>query len=462
MQKTFSKIVGLVAVYCFVFGAMRFTAKADTDVRRDPIVQAVEKVKESLVNISTKTMVPVQDPFQDFFGQFFGPSQRSSQRYQESFSLGSGVIINEDGYILSNNHVVQRANQIQITVGTNLYNAKLIAASPTVDVALLKIEAKRGEKFHAMKFARDDDVLLGETVIALGNPFGLGFSVSRGILSSTTRRPETEKGPLDYKDWLQTDAAINPGNSGGALIDIRGELIGLNVAVFRDQNAQGIGFAIPIKRVAEALSDIFTPEESNQQLWFGVKINSNTNGLLVANIEPGSPADKAGLKKGDTVVQVGEKAPRNFIEFVVEVLSRSQKQADVPLVVTRGGGERFNINVHLVPQKTVFNADLIRKKIGATFQEITPDLQQYLNLPARQGFIVAGVDPNSPAEKAGLERGLLINAIDHEPAGDILDAAKILYNKKANDSVEFAVTALRQVRGNLFQMQQGTITVKLR
>lgn len=432
------------------------TTHAQADIRKDAIVQAVEKVKDSVVNISTKTIIRTQDPFEQFFGEFFG----HSQRYRESFSLGSGVIIDEDGYILSNNHVVQRANEIQVTVGTNLYTARLIASSPTVDVALLKIDPRNSEKFQAIKFARDDDVLLGETVIALGNPFGLGFSVSRGILSSTTRRPETDKGPLDYKDWLQTDAAINPGNSGGALIDIRGELIGLNVAVYRDQNAQGIGFAIPIKRVAEALSDIFTPEESNQQLWFGAKINSNTNALRVVNVEPGSPAEKAGLKRNDVVIQVGGKAPRNFIEFVVEMLTRTQKQADVPLVVSRGA-ERLNLTVRLIPQRTVFNSELIRKKIGATWQEITPDLQQFLGLTGRQGFIVAGVDPNSPAEKSGLERGFIINAIDGQPVGDLVETAKIFYNKKANDKVELGVTAIRQVRGGFLQ-QQGAITVRVR
>jgi serine protease Do len=457
MQKSSLKLAAWITS-CVCISMASMTHAAEVDIRRDPIVQSVEKVKNSVVNISTKTMVRMQDPFEQFFGEFFGNSQ---QRYTESFSLGSGVIIDEDGYILSNNHVVQRASQIQITVGTNLYEAKLIAASPTVDVALLKIEPRNGQKFNAIKFAVDDDVLLGETVIALGNPFGLGFSVSRGILSSTTRRPETEKGPLDYKDWLQTDAAINPGNSGGALIDIRGELIGLNVAVYRDQNAQGIGFAIPIKRVAEALSDIFTPEESNQQLWFGAKVNSNTNALRVVNVESGSPADKAGLKKGDTVVKVGTKTPRNFIEFVVEILSRSGKEADVPLVIQRGT-ERLNLTVHLIPQRNVFNADLIRKKIGATFQEITPDLQHYLGLPTQKGFIVAGVDPNSPAEKAGLERGFLINTIDGERAGDLLEAAKLLHNKNTDDNVELAVTAIRQVRGSFFQMQQGTVTIKIR
>ncbi len=456
MQKTSLKIAcwfcGILSLFLAV------TARAEADPRRDLIVQAVEKVKDCVVNISTKTLVRVQDPFEEFFGQFYGNSQ---QRYRESFSLGSGVIIDEDGYILSNNHVIERANQIQVTVGTNLYNARLVATSPTVDVALLKIDPRNGQKFQAIKFARDDDVLLGETVIALGNPFGLGFSVSRGILSSTTRRPETDKGPLDYKDWLQTDAAINPGNSGGALIDIRGELIGLNVAVFRDQNAQGIGFAIPIKRVAEALSDIFTPEESNQQLWFGARISSNANALRVQNVEPGSPADKAGLKKDDTIVQVGTKTPRNFIEFVLEILSRSGRQADVPLVISRNG-ERLNVTVHLVPQKSVFNSDLIRQKIGATFQEITPDLQQYLGLPGQQAFIVAGVDPNSPAEKAGLERGFLINAIDGQRVGDLVEAAKLFYNKKMNDKLELSITAIRQVRGNFLQMQQGTVTIKVR
>ena len=456
MNKFLQRTAAVALVALFVCAG----ARADIDPRRDAVVEAVEKVKNSVVNINTTQRTVVRDQFETFFGLFYGPERETERK-----SLGSGVIVDEEGYLLTNNHVVQRANEIQVIIGTNSYPARLIAVSPTIDVALLKIDARNGEKFQAVKIARDDDVLLGETVVALGNPFGLGFSVSRGILSSTTRRPETDQGPLDYKDWLQTDAAINPGNSGGALIDARAELIGLNVAVYREQNAQGIGFAIPIKRVAEALSEIFTFQENNQPLWFGAKITSSNNVLKVTNIEPGSPAEKAGLRQYDVITKIGSKAPRNLVEFVVEFLRlndlhKASKTQDVPLLLTRGT-ETVNASVRLIAQKNVFNADLIRTKVGATLQEITPDLQQFYGRPTRQGFIVAGIDPGSPAEKSGLERGFIIEAIDSEVPSNIVEAAKIFYGKKRGDEVPLVVTAIRGRAGNVF-VQQGTVRVKVR
>lgn len=456
MSKTIKFFLALIS------GALGIvSARGETDIRRDAVVEAVEKVNNAVVNINTLERIRVRDQFDTFFGMFYGPEHDADRA-----SLGSGVIVDENGYILSNNHVVQRATQIQVVIGTNNYKAELIAASPTVDVALLKIVKRRpDEKFHAVKFARDDDVLLGQTVIALGNPFGLGFSVSRGILSSTTRRPETDQGPLDYKDWLQTDAAINPGNSGGALIDLRGELIGLNVAVFRKENAQGIGFAIPIRRVAEALSTILTAEESNQPLWFGAKITPSAGALRVSTVETGSPAEKAGLRKGDIILKIGEKSPRNFIEFIVEFLSYTEKQTvetprNMALLVQRGR-EQIPMTLRLVTSKSVFNAELIRKKTGAILHEIPADLQHYLGLPTDEGFIVAGVDANSPAEQIGLERGFLIHKIDEESPPNIVEAAKLFYKKKPGEVARLAVTAIRGQSGNL-QIRQGALNLRVR
>ena len=179
-------------------------------------------------------------------------------------------------------------------------------------MALLQIRATKGEKFTAVKFAADDDLLLGETVLALGNPFGLGGSVSRGILSSKSRRPATENEPLDVLDWLQTDAAINPGNSGGPLINLRAELIGINVAVFRE--GQGIGFAIPVKRISEALSEIFTPE-TIRSLWFGARFRSETNGFAALSVQHSSPAERGGLRVGDLVLRVDGKVARSLIDL---------------------------------------------------------------------------------------------------------------------------------------------------
>src|SRR5207342_805516 len=169
------------------------------------------------------------------------------------------------------------------------------AVSSSTDVALIKIRAKSGEKFTAVKFGADDDLLLGETVLALGNPFGLGGSVTKGILSSKSRRPPSETMPLDVPDWLQTDAAINPGNSGGPLVNLRGDLIGVNVAVYRE--GQGISFAIPVRRITAALAEMYSPE-TLQSLWFGARVKPGQFPLTVASVQSESPAAKAGLRAG--------------------------------------------------------------------------------------------------------------------------------------------------------------------
>src|SRR6266702_6335924 len=249
----------------------RYLSAAEPDIRRDATVAAVERVMPSVVNIATATVVEYEDFYQRLFSEFFGQGGYRPRREQE-YSIGSGVIIDEDGYVLTNLHVVRRATRTQVKLWDGReYEADRIVATPNSDVALLKIRCKPGEKFKAANFAADDDLLLGETVLALGNPFGLGGSVSRGILSSKNRRPSLEDEPLNVADWLQTDAALNPGSSGGPLVNLRGELIGLNEAIYRQ--GHGIGFAIPIKQVTEAVSEIFVPE-ATQSVWFGALIKS--------------------------------------------------------------------------------------------------------------------------------------------------------------------------------------------
>jgi S1-C subfamily serine protease len=229
---------------------------AEPDARRDATVEAVKKVLPSVVNIATEEVVPIRDPMENLFREFFDPYYRGRQPNTQ-FSLGSGVVIDEEGYIVTNFHVVGRARRVWVRLHDGReFEADKVAVSPSTDVALIRIRAKAGEKFAAIRFAADDDLLLGETVLALGNPFGLGGSVSKGILSSKTRRPPTDSEPMDLADWLQTDAAINPGNSGGPLVNLNGELIGINVAVLNQ--AQGIGFAIPVRRVSEKLGEIYS------------------------------------------------------------------------------------------------------------------------------------------------------------------------------------------------------------
>jgi S1-C subfamily serine protease len=407
----------------------------------------------SVVNIATETLVAVRDPFEELLQEFWGPYYRRRPPAAQ-YSLGSGVIIDESGYVLTNDHVVRRASRIWVKLseesGGKEYEAERVSGTSKTDVALLRIKAKPGEQFVAVRFAADDDLLLGETVLALGNPFGLGGSVSRGILSSKSRRPPVENSQLDVADWLQTDAAINPGNSGGPLVNLRGDLIGISVAVYRE--GQGIGFAIPIKRVTEALAQIFSPEM--RQLWLGARIRPEGGHLVVATVEPGSPAERAGLKPGDVVTAINGKSPRGYIGFIQE-LSAGGDRRDMTLALQRGGS-RLDATVRLVREDSVFNATLIKQKTGLSVQEITPELADRLGLPTYEGLLIAAVDRGSAADAAGLQRGHMVLALDGQVPDNVIDAAKTLYGKKKGEKVSLLVLAQRR-RGPLPILERGVV-----
>jgi S1-C subfamily serine protease len=424
---------------------------AEPDMRRDATVEAVERVMPSVVNIGTETIIEHNDPFEQMLREFWGPYYRRRQP-DSQYSLGSGVIIDENGYVLTNLHVVQRASKVWVKLADGReFEARPIVGNTQKDVALLKLLTKGNEKFKAVKFAKDEDLLLGETVLALGNPFGLGGSVSRGILSSKNRRPPLETEPLDVADWLQTDAAINPGSSGGPLIDLRGELVGLNVAIYRE--GHGIGFALPIKQVTEALSEIFLPEVT-QSAWFGARIKSGPYPLTITEVEPESPAAKAGLRKDDVILQVNGKTPRDFIQCT-EWISDSPNYETT--LAVRHDGEQRKVTARMIPL-----TQLIRQKLGASVQQLDKD-----DLAARFGFrrgaglLIAEVDPGSPAERAELQRGYLITGIDGQTTPDLLSAASTLVRKKKGERVELQVVSRRQ-RGSVLQSRQGSVTVRVR
>jgi serine protease Do len=445
-------------IKCLLMGwlAMLNLFAADPDIRRDASVEAVEKVMPCVVNVATETIVYSRNPFEDLIREFYDPFYRRRQPNTQ-YSLGSGVIIDEEGYVLTNEHVVSRASRISVKLADGSeYDCDRVATSSKRDVALLKIRAKAGQRFKAVKFAPDQDLLLGETVLALGNPFGLGGSVSRGILSSKNRRPPRENEPLDVADWLQTDAAINPGNSGGPLINLRGELIGINVAVYRE--GQGIGFAIPVRLVSQALSAAFTPENL-RSFWFGARVKVGGLPLTVTSVQAASPADKAGLRVGDQVLQVNGKSAAGFIELNRELMNTGTDK-DCSLRIKRGE-ETKNLTLRMVPEKEFFNEKLVQQRLGASLQELTPELAERLGVNNTDGLIVAGVEKGGPAEKGGLERGFLITGIDSEPATDLVSAAKLLHAKASGQNVVFQVVAQRR-RGAFIEYRQGNVQVSLR
>jgi len=426
---------------------------AEPDVRRDPAVEAVARALPSVVNIGTETIVAVVDPFEEMLREFWGP-YHGRRRATTQYSLGSGVVVDEAGYILTNDHVVRRASRIWVPFseecGGGEYEAKLVGASRRSDVAMIKIEPKPGDRFRAVRFAADEDLWLGETVLALGNPFGLGGSVSRGILSSKSRRPPTEGAPLGLEDWLQTDAAINPGSSGGPLVNLRGDLIGLSVAVYRE--GQGIGFAIPVRRLVEALLEIASPELKG--LWFGARVRPADGVVIVSSVERGSPAERAGLKAGDVVLSVNGKTPRGFIEFFRELAAGSDR-SDTRLEVRRGGG-RQEVSVRLMRESAVFNAVMIKQKLGISVQEITPDLAERLGLPVDEGLLIAAVDGGTPAARAGLQRGAVLLAVDGQAVDGVVETAKALYGRKKDEKIRVDVLVQRR-RGMLLIPERAAV-----
>ena len=433
-------------------------AQAGESPRHNAVVEAVSRVMPGVVNIATKTRVQRVRYYYDWWRDNWAPY---AQELPPQESAGSGVVVDASGYVLTNVHVVKDADEIWVKINDKngeprIYQAEAIAGSLATDIALLKIIPEEpGETFAAATFASDDDLLLGETVLALGNPFGLGGSVSRGILSSKSRRTETGGSKLDIPDWLQTDASINPGNSGGPLINLDGEIIGINVAVLKE--GQGIGFAIPIKRVNESLSRIFTPEflEGN---WFGAAIRPGSNPLTVESVEPDSPAARAGMAAGDQIATINNHSPRSFIEFATRLLNLGRKRA-VKLQFRRKG-ELVACTVKLIPEKAYFNSGLIRDKTGATLEELTPQVAKALGYNSTNGLVVSQVDEDSPADKAGLATGAVVVAVDGQEVRDIVSAARLLHGKESGGRLMLGIVQVRR-SGPFLRRATGRISLVL-
>lgn len=427
----------------------------EVDIRRDATVIAIERAMPSVVNIATETVIEYHDWYDDLLRQFYG--WRGPQPRQRSISLGSGVIIDEEGHILTNFHVVHRASRIQVKLWDGKeYEADPIVATQGSDVALLKIRAEKGEKFKAVAFAKDDDLLLGETVLALGNPFGLGGSVTKGILSSKNRRPSTGNEPLNMEDWLQTDAAINPGNSGGPLLNLRGELIGLNVAVYREQDGQrgmGVGFSIPVKQVSAAISQFFTPEVSHS-LWFGARWKAGSGPLVASEVQKGSPAAKAGVQVGDLLERVNGSKVANLVDAHGKIVRSRNNEAFLGIV----RGERHReLMVAMVPFEK-----LIRDKLGISATEITQAQAGRSGIPAGTGLLIEAVDSSSPAEKANLRSGFVVTAINGQNTSDVRTAGEVLTTVETGDKVQLKVVAPGRRSGGFVELRQGVVELLAR
>jgi serine protease Do len=395
-----------------------------------PVLPAVVNIHSSkVVKSRADGMMPFfNDPlFQQFFGNQFGQQQARPEREQ---SLGSGVIITSDGTILTNNHVIDGATDIKVQLSDKReFTAKLVGTDPRTDIAVLKIDASGLPTLAIGDSAR---LRVGDVVFAVGDPFGVGETATMGIVSATGR---SGLGIENYEDFIQTDAAINPGNSGGAMIDLHGNLIGINTAIATGggEGNVGIGFAIPInmaRSVADQLvehgkvvrgylglypQDV-TPEIAKE---FGL---SGPGGALVSEVSPDSPASKAGLKRGDVILKMNGQPVESANDLRLRI-SQTPPGTDVKLQVSRDGKPQdVTVGLGEFPEKEA-NATPGESNggglHGVNVQDLTPDLAQELNLPAGiHGVVVSDVDPSSPAA-ADLQRGDVIQEVNHKPISNV-------------------------------------------
>jgi serine protease Do len=426
----------------------------------------VKQDSPAVVNIATTQVIERKaqrqrqrpdpnDPFGDFFDRFF---QFPDQGPVAERSLGSGVIVDEKGFILTNNHVIEQATKIQVKLpgDQTIYTAHLVGADKETDLAVIKIDANK--RLPTARLGNSDGVQVGDWVLAFGSPFGLEATVTAGIVSAKDRA--NISGNQQFQRFIQTDAAINPGNSGGPLVNLAGEVIGINTAIYTSSRGyEGVGFALPSNMAINIYNQIVTSGKVTRGsigISFGEERSNNPvllkalgvdHGIVVERVEPGSPADKAGLKVGDVITSVNGKPVMNGNDLVnpivatpiganVQVTYVREKQSHE---VSVGVADRTK----LFPQVAQAN-DNQQEEQGATdfglhVEDITPELQQRLGLDSASGVIVTQVDPASFGEDIGFGRGDVIQDVNNQPVQSVRDWKRLTARLKPGDNVVFRV-----------------------
>lgn len=398
--------------------------------RRNAVVEVVEQVAPAVVNISTEQAVEV-NPFlrrrTPSIFDWFGEPDRSYTRT----SLGSGVIIDDQGHVLTNQHVILQGSKITVVLSDKReFEAQLVGADPTLDLAVLRIDTDRSLPFAPM--GTSSDLMIGESVIAIGNPFGLNHTVTTGVVSATGRILRTEE--RIYRDFIQTDASINPGNSGGPLLNINGSLIGINTAIYGG-NAQNIGFTIPIDRARRIVDDLIR-FGAVVPAWLGVEVQDLSrnlaesfdfplrSGVLVSEVTEGGPAEAGGLQRGDIITSLGSDSLESARDFRESL--RGYTADDEVRVTYYRGGEKKEGTV----ASTEFPADQVDgelwRRVGFEVIEITPALARSYNLPAKDGVAIRRVRDNSPAYAIGLDGGDVLLHVDGTHISGLADLHRAL------------------------------------
>jgi serine protease Do len=407
-------ILSLLIVLLVLTGHAPSTANTS---RRTPIVEAVERLRPSVVNISAEESVVVRtDPFfDDFFQRFFEPRRRRVKRT----NLGSGVIIRPEGFVVTNAHVVARGQRISVTLADEReFEATLVGADPHADLAVLRIE---GSDLPAAKFGPSHDLMIGESVIAIGNPFGFSHTVTTGVISATERSLRLEA--RTYYDFIQTDASINPGNSGGPLLNIDGDLIGINTAIWG--RAENIGFAIPAERAERIVDELITYGHV-RPAWLGIHVQDLTpalaqaletnasRGVVVREVDEQSPAALAGIVIGDVILSLDDNPVRERAEFDDRVAGAGVG-AHLALELARGSEQQ-----------------VIRVK-AAALTEPQVDQRGWKRLGLRVGpaskpgaVVITSVRRKSPIARAGVEAGDLLLAVAERPVPTVAEFRRII------------------------------------
>jgi serine protease Do len=451
-----------------VLGAARISVRMDKNAApvslsdfKNGFASVLTPVLPAVVNISStkilkqKNNANMPDIFNDpFFRQFFGNqlpqgAEPGPQGPEREYGLGSGVIVNPDGYIITNNHVISGASDVEVyTTERKQFKAKVIGADPLTDIAVLKIDATG---LPTLPFGDSSTLKVGDLVFAIGQPFGIGETATMGIVSATGRAV----GNIEhYENFIQTDAAINPGNSGGALVDLHGDLIGINTAILSGGGGnEGVGFAIPID-MAHYVMDQIIEHGKVIRGFLGVTIQAvepdmakafgltHGGGALIGDVTPNSPAAKAGLQRGDVILQLNGQPITGPSDLSVHIAEMAPGTV-VHLQVFRNGQEKtMDVTLGEYPEKGAAKStpggeeqpEAAALK-GVQVQNLTPDVARQLNLPpSTTGVIVSQVDPNSAAAEAGLQRGDIIQEVNRKPVHN-MDEYRAALSGLANQPV---------------------------
>lgn len=400
-----------------------------------PIVQ---RTQPAVVNVYAGKTVQNRNPLLDdpIFRRFFGvPGNQRPEQMQRS--LGSGVMVDSSGLVVTNNHVIEGADQVKVSLADKReFEAEIVLKDSRTDLAVLRIKDSK-EKFATLDFANSDELLVGDVVLALGNPFGVGQTVTHGIVSALAR---TQVGITDYQFFIQTDAAINPGNSGGALVDLSGRLAGINTAIFsRSGGSQGIGFAIPANMVRVVVASAKSGGKAVKRPWLGARLQAVTpeiaeslglrlpSGALVANVAPGSPAARAGLKLSDLIVAIDGQAIDDPNAFDYRFATRPLG-GNAQIDVQRGGKTvKVNIPLEIAPDT---NRDEITISARSPFQgarvaNISPAVAEELRLDSNaEGVVVIDLEDGAPAAGVGFQKGDIILAVNSQKIARTSDLDK--------------------------------------